>query len=191
MLKLLRFVDRLSPKERQVNGNIRINVRDIDQRLMNDERNAQFFPAFAAEGLAPVFHPVRLWSPTNSHISGRDFVAARWQSRNVSPRQIFAATTSRMVSDCAVMERSFLSLRRRLFFIRHMQGECEAASLSRFAGDAHFFAEMLHDFIGDGEAKPRALAVMRFIDFIETIKHVRQIRRGMPTPVSVTRMRTT
>lgn len=37
---------------------------------------------------------------------------------------------------------------------------------------------MLHDFIGDGEAKPRALAVMRFIDFIETIKHVRQIRRG-------------
>lgn len=76
------------------------------------------------------------------------------------------------------MERSFLSLRRRLFFIRHMQGECEAASLSRFAGDAHFFAEMLHDFIGDGEAKPRALAVMRFIDFIETIKHVRQIRRG-------------
>lgn len=50
--------------------------------------------------------------------------------------------------------------------------------LSRFAGDAHFFAEMLHDFIGDGEAKPRAPAVMRFIDFIETIKHVRQIRRG-------------
>lgn len=60
MLKLLRFVVRLSPKERQVNGNIRINVRDIDQRFMNDERNAQFFPAFAAEGLAPVFHPVRL-----------------------------------------------------------------------------------------------------------------------------------
>ena len=55
MLKLLRFVVRLGPKERQVNGNIRINVRDIDQRFMNDERNAQFFLAFAAEGLLPCF----------------------------------------------------------------------------------------------------------------------------------------
>ena len=58
MLKLLRFVVRLGPKERQVNGNIRINVRDIDQRFMNDERNAQFFPAFAAEGLLPCFRCV-------------------------------------------------------------------------------------------------------------------------------------
>lgn len=57
MLKLLRFVVRLSPKERQVNGNIRINVRDIDQRFMNDERNAQFFPAFAAEGLGSRVSP--------------------------------------------------------------------------------------------------------------------------------------
>ena len=61
---------------------------------------------------------------------------------------------------------------------RDMQGEGEAASLTGFAGHAHFLAKMLHDLIGDGEPQTGALAMVGFIDLVEAVKDVRQILRG-------------
>ena len=37
---------------------------------------------------------------------------------------------------------------------------------------------MLHNFVSDGEAEAGALAVVGFIDLIEAVEHVGQIRRG-------------
>lgn len=80
---------------------------------------------------------------------------------------------------CAVLRRGFRQLGR-LFgrALRDMQREGEAASLPGLAGDAHLLAEVLHNFVSDGEAEAGALAVVGFIDLIEAVEHVGQIRCG-------------